>query len=182
MDACLDDDYWSNYVSLYKQMRRWAWGVEHFPYMIWNFAKKGSLIPLWPKVKHIYNYLEGMIFWSTAALMITFLGRLPLWVVDRYYTSSEVASSFLLQHTPFILEKLMFWSMIGLFGSAFISLLLLPPRPKHKSIKASLSMVLQWLLLPVALILFGSFPAIDAQTRLMLGKYMGFFVTPKARK
>ena len=42
-------------------------------------------------------------------------------------------------------------------------------------------MVLQWILLPISTIFFGSFVALDAQTRLMLGKYMGFFVTPKAR-
>jgi hypothetical protein len=35
--------------------------------------------------------------------------------------------------------------------------------------------------LPVIIITLGSFPGLEAQTRLMFGKYMGFWVTPKYR-
>jgi hypothetical protein len=41
---------------------------------------------------------------------------------------------------------------------------------------------LQWILTPINLIFFGSVPALDAQTRLLFKKYMGFWVTPKHRK
>ena len=73
-------------------------------------------------------------------------------------------------------------SMVGMIISAAISMLLLPEKPKrHKKYKFAF-MLLQWFLLPITVTLFGSIPALEAQTRLMLGKYMGFFVTPKTRK
>lgn len=74
-------------------------------------------------------------------------------------------------------------SMVGIFVSAVISVSLLPARPKNQGRWKYPIMLLQWALLPVTLILFGSIPAAEAQTRLMLGpKYhLGFFVTPKAR-
>ena len=72
----------------------------------------------------------------------------------------------------------------GLAGIMFISLLnigFLPPKPKDVHwIKYPL-MILQWVLFPITMILFGSIPSIEAQTRLMLGgKYrLGFQVTKK---
>ena len=70
-------------------------------------------------------------------------------------------------------------AMIGMVVSAIISLLLLPPRPADCSRWKSLSMVFQWLLLPLTLIIFGTFPALDAQARLILGKPLSFWVTEK---
>ena len=66
-----------------------------------------------------------------------------------------------------------------------MSIIILPPLPakfiKKKSskyLRYSL-MFLQWIVFPLTMILFGSLPAVDAQTRLMFGKYLGFWVTEK---
>jgi hypothetical protein len=73
-------------------------------------------------------------------------------------------------------------SMVGLFVSAGLALTLLPPRPKHYSRPyAAVIFTAQWLLSPVTFVIFGALPALDAQTRLMFGKYLGFNVSQKRK-
>jgi hypothetical protein len=72
--------------------------------------------------------------------------------------------------------------MIGLVFSAYLSILLLPPKPIEYGRFKYLILFFQWFLVPVIMIFFISLPALDAQTRLMLGKYMGFWPTEKFRK
>jgi len=119
--------------------------------------------------------LEGTYSWATAPLVIFIMGWLPLYVAN-----DGVKSTVLAQNAPIALRYLMNFAMIGLAFSAFLSVMTLPSRPKGKGSHRYLTMVLQWLLFPYCMIIFGSIPAIDAQTRLMLGKYLGFNVTKKS--
>ena len=74
-------------------------------------------------------------------------------------------------------------ALLGLIVSMFLSLMLLPPRPAKYSRKKYIYMFLQWFLVPITAPFLGAMPAIDAQTRIMLGKYFGeFWVTEKVRK
>ncbi|MCR4314509.1 MAG: glycosyltransferase family 2 protein [Candidatus Uhrbacteria bacterium] len=173
MDAVTGDTYLESMKALYVQMRRWAWGVEHLPFVIDGF-KHDKLIPWRKKMQYIFNHIEGMYTWATAPIIMFVLGWLPLWV-------SKGQSNALIQAAPFTLEQLMQFAMIGILISAVMSLMLLPQRPIQGRRHTWLVMGLQWILLPVTFIVFGSFPAIDAQTRLMVGKYLGFHVTKKAR-
>lgn len=166
---------WRSLVNLYKQQRRWAWGVEHFPYMLKHF-RENHRIPWRKKIKYIWNLGEGMYSWATAPLLIFILGRLP-----PYFASPDVQGQILYQNAPFVLWLLMTLAMTGIFASATVSLLLLPRRPDAQPRHEWAIMVLQWILLPITLVFFGSIPAIDAQTRLMLGKYLGFWVTEKKK-
>jgi cellulose synthase/poly-beta-1,6-N-acetylglucosamine synthase-like glycosyltransferase len=40
MDVTCDQSVWQTAKSLYKQQRRWAWGSENIPYLIFNTAKR----------------------------------------------------------------------------------------------------------------------------------------------
>lgn len=174
MDTVMTGNYWKAIISLYKQLRRWAWGVENFPFMV-NAFMKDKEMPRRLKVTFIWKQLEGMYTWATAPLLILILGRLPFWVAPEQFREFAV-----FQNTPFTLQWLMRFALIGVFVSAGLALTLLPPRPAHVPRHHAIFVgLLQWLLLPVTFVLFGAIPAIDAQTRLMLGKPLGFFVSPK---
>lgn len=176
MDAVLAKTFLRTVVNEYKQQRRWAWGCVEIPYMIYGFLKNKK-IPLREKIRYTLILFDGFWSWSVAALLIFFLGWLPLMI-----GSQEFQVSLLSYNLPRLTSNIMTAAMIGMIISAITSFLLLPPRPKIYSRWKSFSMILQWFLLPITLIVFGAFPAIDAQTRLLLGKHLGFWVTEKVQK
>ncbi|MFH1632174.1 MAG: glycosyltransferase family 2 protein [bacterium] len=173
MDTVAGATYWESLKALYKQQRRWAWGVEHLPYMLEHF-KGNDKISARTKRKFIFNHIEGMYTWATAPILIFMLGYLPFFLMGDSPTAF-VANS------PFTLELMMQIATAGVFASALLSLFLLPPRPSGVRKQNWLVMILQWALLPITFVVFGAFPAIDAQTRMMTGKYLGFNVTKKRR-
>jgi hypothetical protein len=109
--------------------------------------------------------------------MIFALGWLPLFLGGDAFNRTMLS-----YNLPRLTRVLMSTATIGLFLSAFYTLKLLPPKPKKYSSKKYIWMILQWILVPIATIVFGSIPALISQTRLMFGKYMGFWVTPKEKK
>ncbi len=176
MDTVMTGSYWKALIALYKQLRRWAWGVENFPFMAMAFSRDTEM-PWQTKVGYLWKQVEGMYTWATAPMLIFIMGRLPFLVAPESFREFAV-----FQNTPFTLEWLMRFAMVGAFISAGLAFTLLPPRPAHVPRRQTLVVtVFQWLLLPVTFIVFGAFPAIDAQTRLMLGKNLGFNVSPKRK-
>jgi len=176
MDAVMTSSLWKTIVNQYKQQRRWAWGSENIPYIIYGFLKNRK-IKLREKIRHVLVILDGFWSWSTSALLIFFLGWLPLILGSKIFQVSLLS-----YNLPRVTSSLMTIAMVGMLVSATISMLILPAPPKGTSIWKRLSMAFQWLLLPVTLIAFGAIPALDAQTRLMLNKPLGFWPTEKTRK
>jgi len=177
MDVCMDKNRWRTLKNLYKQQRRWGWGVENIPYIIFNFIKDKTKKFSWrKKLFYIFIQLEGFHSWATNALIIGVIGWMPMLLGGDRFNITVLSSNL-----PYVTRILMTLAMIGLVLSAIISTLLLPKRPAQYGFIKSAKMVLQWIFLPLTIIFFGAIPGLDAQTRLLLGKYMGFWVTPKRR-
>ena len=177
MDANVAPTFWGTMKNLYAQQRRWGWGVENVPYMLDGF-RKDSRIPRRKKWYWSWNVLEGFHSWATNSLMIFALGWLPIAIGGQRFHYTLLSYSL-----PQITRFVMGLSMVGIATSAIISILLLPERPKWFLRRHYVLYALQWLLIPITLIVFGAFPGLEAQTRLMLGGRfrLGFWVTPKWR-
>jgi hypothetical protein len=180
MDAVMAKNFWRTAINQYKQQKRWAWGCNEIPYIMFGFLKNKK-IPLPKKISHLYTILDGFWSWATAALLLFLLGWLPILLGGEKFNFTVLSFNL-----PILTGRIMTISMIGMFVSAILSTMLLPPIPKTAGrlsrIWKRTTVFLQWVFLPVTLILFGSFPALDAQLRLMCGRYMGFWVTEKVRK
>ncbi len=175
MDANVAPKTWETFKNVYKQQRRWGYGVENIPYFLFGFIKNKK-IPKLKKWHYGFMVIEGFHSWATNAFIIFLLGWLPVIVGGNHF--NQTILSFNLPHLTRLIMTL---SMFGLISSAILSIILLPPRPPKLGKFKYLWMLLQWLLFPITTICLGSMPGLEAQTRLMLGKYMGFWVTPKHR-
>ena len=176
LDANFTKSFFKTALNNYRQQRRWAWGVENVPYLLFGCVRN-KMIPLKKRLHFAFVQLEG--FWSLATnpLIIFFLGWLPLALGGTQFNKTLLS-----YNLPRLTRDLMTIAMLGLIVSVIISLSFLPPRPKNKSRRTYLYLILQWLMIPLTIPLLGAIPGLDSQTRLMFGRYMGFWVTPKFRK
>ncbi len=173
MDANLAPTTWQTFKNVYKQNRRWTYGAENVAYIL-HHSIKNKAFPLWKRIRLSFVQIEGSWSLTTHPLVLFSLGWLPLLVGGR-----EFSTTILSYNLPIVARTFLTLAMFGLIVSAIISTSLLPARPKQYSHSKYISMVLQWVLVPITMIVFSALPGLDAQTRLMFGKYMGFWVTPK---
>jgi cellulose synthase/poly-beta-1,6-N-acetylglucosamine synthase-like glycosyltransferase len=176
MDANTASTFVGTIKNIYKQHRRWTYGVENLVYILYHFTKN-TTIPLGTRIKIGVQQAEG--YWSmvTNPIMLIILGWAPIFFGGRVFHETVLS-----YNLPIVVRNLLILAMFGLVISSVISLTLIPKRPEGKNRFRYFVMALQWILVPITMIIFSAIPGLDAQTRLMLGKYMGFWVTPKTRK
>ena len=176
MDANVARSFFRTLFNIYRQQRRWAYGAGDIAYFLFGFYKNKK-IPFLKKLSLGLELIEGHLSWATASIIIFMLGWLPL-----ILGGPEFSQTLISYNLPKIISRLMTLTMIGLLSSIYLSFLLLPPKPPEYGRFKYLVFIFGWLLFPIMMIFFTALPALDAQTRWLLGKYMGFWPTEKVRK
>ncbi len=175
MDAVVGRNFFEAMKNLYKQQRRWAWGAENFVYAARDFNKlsdvSGRIRRFW-----LWTQFDGFYSWSTSSFIIFIFGVLPNVLGNEHFKSSLLS-----YNLPRMTGVILNLSTIGIIVSAVLSIILMAPKMSGFKKRYYLYYLLEWALMPVVFIIFGSIPALDAQTRLMIGgkARLGYWRTPK---
>lgn len=176
-DAVLSNRYVKTLKAQFVQVRRWAWGASDIAYVLHTGWRKQNKVPKLDLLFKTARLIEGHISWATAPLILLLGAFVPL------YLSPRADESLIANQLPIIASYIQRIAMVGLFVSIYLSIRLLPPKPARYRPHKNIFMLLQWVLLPLTTIFYSSFAAINSQTRLIFGKYLGKFdVTEKAVK
>lgn len=175
MDAVSGRNFWDSMRNVYRQQRRWGWGAENISRLMRDAFQNKAL----PRAKRnfwLWYLFSGLYSWASSSFIIFIFGWAPIFLGGQDFQESVVA-----HNLPKITSGILNLSMLGFVGLATIGFLLIQPRLRDFGIRHYLLYVLQWLLAPLIVIFLGSLPALDAQTRLMIGGRLrlGFWRTPK---
>jgi hypothetical protein len=175
MDVAYSRSFLKTIALQYKQKRRWAWGVENFPYLAMGFLKNKHIAIL-KKLRRSFHLLESHVTWAVWAILLIFIGPLPLVAGGALFNQMAIG-----YNLPKITGLLFNFTLGTSLAMIILSRTILPPRPKGVRWSKNIVMTLEWIIVPVIIVILGSIPALDAQTRLLLGKYMEFNPTEKSK-
>lgn len=176
LDVVVAETWWDTMRSVYKQKRRWAWGIENFPIVIRGFLTVPG-IPFRDTFVHTVKIFESNVSWATWGFMLTILNWIPALVATREFSSSVMYFS-----APRISGIIFNLAGLALLTTIALSLLFLPRPTSRRPLLRRILHALEWPLVPIITLFFSAMPALDAQTRLMLGKRMEFWVAGKGRR
>jgi cellulose synthase/poly-beta-1,6-N-acetylglucosamine synthase-like glycosyltransferase len=178
-DTVVGEDLVETVQNQYLQLQRWAWGgIEGFPYKFKNFffEKAGRKVDLRERIRHIRIEILNHFFWATSPIVFSVGVFLPFLFASQDFKESTV------QVSLWIFTQYFAWmSFIFLGIATYITFRYIAARAlKYTNSKwyHGPLILFQFMISPFIFILWGP-PAIDVQIRGILGKYLGYWVTPK---
>ena len=171
-DAVRARSYPRTLAQQYMQIRRWAWGVTDIPYYV-HQALTHPEIPLRRRIHRLVDLWSDHINWAIAPFVLLFGSNLPLLLNERFRQTT------LGQNLPLYAGTMLAAALCLLLLLVYVEDRIAPPRPASWGPLRRAMAYLQWLLVPVVGVFFSNLPALDAQTRLMTGRYLEYRVTEK---
>jgi hypothetical protein len=161
-------------VEQYTQIRRWAWGVTDIPYYV-HQALAHPEIPLRVRIRRLWDLWSDHINWAIAPFVLLFGSNLPLLLNQEGFRQTTLG-----QNLPIYAATMLTAALCLLLILIYIEDAIAPTRPAEWGPGRRLLTYVQWLAVPIVGVFFSNVPALDAQTRLMTGRYLEYRVTEKA--
>ncbi len=174
LDAVKAKGYIRSLKEQYVQIRRWAWGASEISYSLPNISKNKK-IPFSLKVLYISQQIRKSFEWALTPFILFFGLSLPSALNPAF--SRNILSYSL----PAIISKILTATTVLMLSVFYIEALFAPKKPAEWSYFRRGFSLLQWISFPFVSILFSGIPALEAQTRLIIGKPIQYVVTEKAQ-
>ncbi|QQG44674.1 MAG: glycosyltransferase family 2 protein [Candidatus Roizmanbacteria bacterium] len=171
-DAVYSGSLLKTLKNRYEQEKRWAWGVSDMGYA-WRKLFTTPHIPLLPKLKRIIFLAETHLLWPTSFFILTISASVPP-LINPVFKRTVLG---------FLLPNLS--GLILTIASAMLVLYIYLDIQLRKKVDIKTRpinvpfLLIQWYLLPVISFALSSLPALEAHTRLLLGKKITYKVTEK---
>jgi cellulose synthase/poly-beta-1,6-N-acetylglucosamine synthase-like glycosyltransferase len=171
-DSPKSRDYASTHQSQYNQIKRWAWGVTDIPYVLARLFKHPE-IPLLLRLRRFSNLFLNHLNWIFLPVLLMFGSSAPIWF-SKDFSLTDLGQQM--------------WSLSGILLTITLSTVLffmyledkmLPPKPAAWPRWRRLIVQLQYFAYPVVGLVLSVLPALEAHTRLLLGRYLEYRVTEK---
>lgn len=160
------------FVSRYEQEKRWAWGVSDIAYS-WSKLWTTPHIPFLPKFRKVLYLGINHLLWPTSFFILTVFATITP-IINPVFKRS-VMGFILPQISGLILtlgsSMLVIYTIVDIMVRNKLDI---KTKPHNVII-----LVLQWYILPVVSLFLSAVPALDAHTRLLLGKKIVYKVTEK---
>jgi cellulose synthase/poly-beta-1,6-N-acetylglucosamine synthase-like glycosyltransferase len=156
----------------YEQEKRWAWGASDIGYA-WKKIFTTPHIPMMPKLKKIFFLAETHLLWPTSFFILTLSALIPP-LVNPVFKRTVLG---------FLLPKLS--GLILTAASLMLILYVYLDIQLRKKVSVGTKpinlpfLIVQWYLLPFVSFILSSLPALEAHTRLLIGKKITYKVTEK---
>jgi hypothetical protein len=171
-DSPQSRDYASTHLSQYNQIKRWAWGITDVPYVLKRLFRHPE-IPLPLRIRRFSNLFLNHLNWIFLPVLLMFGSSLPVLVsVDFSITDLGLELWF---YSGLILTT----TLSTVAALIVLEALMLPPKPASWGPLRRTLPYLQYFSYPVVGLVLSVLPALEAHTRLLLGKYLEYRVTEK---
>jgi hypothetical protein len=171
-DSPQSRDYASTHLSQYNQIKRWAWGITDVPYVLKRlFAHRE--IPLWLRLRRFSNLFLNHLNWIFLPILLMFGSSLPV-MVSVDFSITDLGQN-LWVYSSMILTT----TLSTVVALIVLESMMLPSKPESWGPLRRAVTHLQYFSYPVVGLMLSVLPALEAHTRLLLGKYLEYRVTEK---
>lgn len=171
-DGVLGPTLWKTLRTRYEQEKRWAWGATDVPYAMTRFFHSKH-VNFYARLRRLLYVMETHYMWPTAFFTLTISASIPPLINQSF--ERTVLGLLLPKVASFILTG----ASILLFLTVYLDYSLRKKVNIETSWKQVPMLFVQWYMLPVVSFIFSSLPALEAHTRMLIGKKLEYRITEK---